>query len=281
MKDIVIECEDKVELRGTLYSPRNPKAAILIAPATGIKRHFYNSFAEYLTDNKYAVLTFDNRGIGDSRGNNINDNNPSIVNWGNLDMTAALDRLKEIYPELKYHLVGHSAGGQIFGLMKNANDLTSIFNFACSSGSTQNFKGIFKLGSLYLMRLYMPINNFLFGYAKTNLKGLGEPLPKNVAKEWSEWCLGKGYVKVHLNKSNKKYNFEKVNSNSLWVHATDDNIANIENVKEMIDVYPNIKSKTMTIKPEEYGFKSIGHMSFFSKKKSKLWEIALNWFSEN
>ncbi len=65
MKDIKIICEDKVELSGTLYSPKEPKAAILISPATGIKRHFYNSFAQFLCENKFAVLTFDNRGIGD------------------------------------------------------------------------------------------------------------------------------------------------------------------------------------------------------------------------
>jgi len=196
-------------------------------------------------------------------------------------MAGALEKLKSLFPGLNYHLVGHSAGGQIFGLMQNANEFTSVFNFACSSGSIQNFNGIFKLGSLYLMKFFMPINNFLFGYAKTNLKGLGEPLPRNVAKEWSEWCLGSGYVKVYLDQTKSKFNFEKVNMNSLWMHATDDKIANLKNVKEMIDVYPNLKSKTMTISPNDYGFKNIGHMSFFSKKKSKLWQIALDWFSEN
>jgi len=60
MKNIIIKCEDKVELKGTLYANSNPKAAILISPATGIKRHFYKSFAEFLSENDYAVLTFDN-----------------------------------------------------------------------------------------------------------------------------------------------------------------------------------------------------------------------------
>ena len=266
---------------GSLYSPENPKAAILIAPATGIKRYFYNSFAQYLYENQYAVLTFDNRGIGDSKGDNINDFNPSIVNWGKYDMTAALEKLKRLYPNLKYHLVVHSAGGQIFGLMDNANDLSSIFNFACSSGSTHNFNGLFKLGSLYFMKYYIPINNFLFGHTKTNLKGLGEPLPKDVARQWSDWCLGKGYVKVHLNQIQQDYNFNSVDMNALWVHAIDDKIANYDNVKEMTEVFPNTQSEILTVDPKEYGFKNIGHMSFFSKKKSKLWPMALEWFSKN
>ncbi len=112
------------------------------------------------------------------------------------------------------------------------------------------------------------------------MKGLGEPLPKKVAQQWSEWCIGKGYVKVHLDKTGHKYNFENITMPSLWVHTTDDNIANFNNVKEMIDVYPNIQSKIITINPKEYGFTQIGHMSFFSKKKSKLWHLALDWINK-
>ena len=69
--------------------------------------------------------------------------------------------------------------------------------------------------------------------------------------------------------------------NALWVHATDDKIANYNNVKEMTEVFPNTRSEILTVDPKEYGFKNIGHMSFFSKKKSKLWPMALEWFSKN
>lgn len=93
-KEIKIRCEDNFLLSGTLYHPEELKGAVMIAPATGIKKHFYNSFAQYLSENGFGVITFDNRGIGGSKNGSINDVNASLINWGTLDMTAVLTALK-------------------------------------------------------------------------------------------------------------------------------------------------------------------------------------------
>ena len=64
---VTIECTDDIALSGLLYKPLNsPVAAVMIAPATGIKQGFYTRFATFLAEQSIAVLTFDNRGIGDS-----------------------------------------------------------------------------------------------------------------------------------------------------------------------------------------------------------------------
>jgi len=279
--DIKIHCEDKFELSGTFYKPLIVKAAILIAPATGIKKQFYSSFASFLSENGFAVLTFDNRGIGGSQGMSINEADASLVNWGKLDMTAALDKLISIAPNVDYHLIGHSAGGQLVGLMKNAERLKSLFNFGSSSGSLQNSKYPFKLKASFFLNFFIPLSNFFFGHTKSQWIGMGEPLPKLVASEWSKWCNGKGYVKVDLDKKITTHFYKEIALNSLWVHASDDEIANFENVKDMIRVYENIKSKILTLNPKDYGYNEIGHMKFFSSKKSELWKITLSWLNSN
>lgn len=43
--DIKIKCADGFQLSGTLYQPAQLKAAVMIAPATGIRKTFYHSFA--------------------------------------------------------------------------------------------------------------------------------------------------------------------------------------------------------------------------------------------
>lgn len=66
---IKVTCQDGYQLVGSLFTPQGPsklKAGIMIAPATGIKRQFYASFAQHLSEQGYGVLTFDNRGIGQS-----------------------------------------------------------------------------------------------------------------------------------------------------------------------------------------------------------------------
>ena len=47
-------------LAATVYRPKDAvKKAIMIGPATGIKRRFYQSFATYLAENGFGVVTFD------------------------------------------------------------------------------------------------------------------------------------------------------------------------------------------------------------------------------
>jgi len=278
--EIVIECEDGFKLIGSLFKPIKIKSVIMIAPATGIKRQFYKAFAKYLSDHDFAVLTFDNRGIGQSKGVSINAPNLTLINWGVLDMTASLEYLKNEFPNMRYHLIGHSAGGQLVGLMKNAKDLTSMFNFGSSSGSLQYTKYPFKFKSLFWLNFYIPMSNFLFGHVKSQWVGMGDPLPKQVGKEWTKWCNGKGYVNVDLNTKIKQHLYDELSFDTLWVRAEDDDIANYENVKDMIRVYPKIKATIKTLSPKEYGFEDIGHMKFFSSKRSKLWNLAIEWLHE-
>ncbi|WP_198412972.1 alpha/beta fold hydrolase [Flagellimonas nanhaiensis] len=278
---IKIKCEDGFELFGKLFKPEKIISAVMIAPATGIKKEFYSAFALFLAENGFATLTFDNRGIGESKGDSINSSNASLANWGKLDMTAVLEYLKNEIPNTNYHLIGHSAGGQLVGLMKNATELKSMFNFGSSSGSLHYSKYPFRLKSSFWLNFYIPVSNLVFGHTKSQWVGMGEPLPKNVGKEWTKWCNGKGYVKVDLDTKIKDHLYNELNLNSLWIHAMDDEIANYENVKDMIRVYPNIKSKILTLSPKEYGFTDIGHMKFFSKKKKELWNMATKWLNEN
>lgn len=279
--ELKIKCEDGFELSGTVFNPTEVKAAILIAPATGLKQQFYNSFATYLSENGFGVLTFDNRGIGKSKGKSINGVNASLINWGKLDMTAALESLKLTFPNVDYHLIGHSAGGQLVGLMKNSKELKSMFNYGSSSGSLKLSKYPFKLKSLFWFKIYIPISNLFFGHTKSQWVGMGEPLPKLVATDWKRWCAGTGYVKVDLDTSIKDHLYDELSMNSMWLHAKDDDIATVETVNDMIRVFSKVNSQLLTLDPDNYGFKDLGHMKFFSSKKRELWGLALTWLNEN
>ncbi|HAW23379.1 MAG TPA: alpha/beta hydrolase, partial [Pseudomonas sp.] len=50
------------------YQPDGaPRGAVLIAPAMGVKQGFYATFAGWLVDQGYLVVTFDYLGMGRSR----------------------------------------------------------------------------------------------------------------------------------------------------------------------------------------------------------------------
>ena len=282
ISDHFITCRDNIRLSASLFIPESvPKAAIMIAPATGIRKTFYFNLAKHLAANGYGVLCFENRGIGHSHEGNINQVDANLINWGRLDMTAALEALKQQFPDVSYHLIGHSAGGQLLGLMDNAHEIKSMFNYACSSGYIGNMPYPFKISGVFFLRIFMPGSSFFFGQANNQWVGMGEPLPKEVARQWSKWCTSPGYVANDFGKAIDTHHYEELTLPSKRVHATDDPIANLKNVKDMIRVYSRSEAEIHTIRPQEAGFSSLGHMQFFSSKKQVLWKLALDWFEKH
>ncbi|MBL7785699.1 MAG: alpha/beta fold hydrolase [Chitinophagales bacterium] len=275
---ITVRCADQTPLCATLFLPdQTPTKAVMIAPATGIRRKFYAAFARHLSEQGWGVITFDNRGIGDSLQDSVRNSDASLQVWGEQDMPAILEELKRRFPNANYHLVGHSAGGQLVGLMHNQHDLQSILNFACSSGSLQNMKGTFWWRAQFFMNVFIPLNNRLFGYTNTQWIGMGEPLPKQVAKEWRTWCNGRGYVKMAFGKSIQQHWYDDVRCPALWLYAPDDHIANEANVRDMMSVFPSMRSDIQELRPADYSLSHIGHMQFFSGKANVLWKIAVEW----
>lgn len=281
-RDTKIKCIDGEFIAATIHTPSQaPKGAILVAPATGIKRQFYANFANYLAENGYGVICFDNRGIGESLEGDIKHSNASLQCWGEKDMPAALEQLKIYFPNTKYHLIGHSAGGQLVGLMHNALELNSMFNFGSSSGQLKNMDFSYRMKANFFMNIFIPLSNTIFGHTKSQWFGMGEPLPKNVAKQWKDWCNGQGYVKAAFGKSVFDHFYDDLAIPSLWVNAIDDDIANNANVADMLSVFPKLNAKTLTLQSKNYGLKQIGHMKFFSKKSQTLWKYALEWLDKH
>ena len=279
-ENVRVKCSDDFELAATLYRPEKIAGAIMIAPATGIKKEFYNSFAVFLAAHNYGVVCFDNRGVGESVRGSINEIDASLVNWGRLDMPAVLDCLISEFPNQKYHIVGHSAGGQLVGLMHNAKVLSSMFNFACSSGCIRKMPFPFKFSAHFFLGFFISVSNFLFGRTQSQWVGMGEPLPRKVGQQWRKWCYGKGYVETEFGDEVNSHLYDELDMDSLWLYATDDPIANLENVKDMIRIFPKIKSKIVKLDPKAYCKKQIGHMGFFRSKNKELWSMALEWFED-
>lgn len=282
-KEITIIREDCAPLAATLFYPATSelKGAVMIAPATGVKRRFYIPFADYLAQHGFAVMTFDNTGIGDSLQGSLKASIARLQDWGQLDMPAILRELMTVFPDTTYHLVGHSAGGQLIGLMDNAHLLTSVFNYASSSGCIANMSWPFRWKARFFMHVYIPVNNLLFGLTRTDWVGMGEALPKHVAQQWATWCRGRGYAETDFAKSIASHQYDTLSCPGRWVNAVDDDIAMSVNVDDMTRVYKNMPIDRIILNPVEYGFKEMGHMNYFRRSYSVLWPLALDWLNRH
>jgi len=253
IQNLKVSCTDGFELAATIFKPDTVLGAIMIAPATGIKKEFYKKFAGHLATNGYGVICFDNRGIGASKKGNINAVNASLINWGRLDMPAILNQLIASFPNQSYHIIGHSAGGQLVGLMHNASKVKSLFNFASSSGEIRNMPYPFRISAAFYLNYFIRMSNFLFDQTNSQWVGMGEPLPKLVAQEWTRWCNGSGYIATDFGKAVNEHFYDELDFPSHWLRATDDPIASLQNVKDMKAVFTKSQGEILSLDPKDLG----------------------------
>jgi len=279
-ENIVFSTLDKVSLSGTLFLPESPKALVLVCAATGIRQQFYWTFAEWLAAQGYGVLAFYYRGIGASLGAaSVRDSKARKQDWGTHDMPAALDYLIGRFPQTPVHLVGHSAGGQLVGLMPNHRHLSSIVTVSSSSGYFKNMGLKQRLLATVFLKAYIPLLANLLGYVPARWIGWGEDLPANVSLQWAAWCTKPGYVENAFGKEITQHYYNDIDVPILWLTAIDDPIATPANIDDMLRLLKSAPVTGRRINPADFSLQQIGHADFFRKRNASLWPIITNWMS--
>ncbi|MCU4576571.1 alpha/beta fold hydrolase [Acinetobacter courvalinii] len=270
-----ISCKDGYQLAAQFYPVLNSDKSypILICPATGITKNFYHAFAQWLNQQGYPVLSFDFRGIGKSLHGALKDSTASINDWGIYDIPAAIEALLNRTQAEKVIIVGHSAGGQLLGIASNYHKVAKVLAIAGSTGHVKGLKGKTKVLAPVMFNVIFPVSSFVKGYGATQFIGMGENLPKNVAKQWAEFCSKPGYVMNAIGKTIFEDYHQQIQCpiTSFW--ATDDEIATHSNVKDLLRLYPNAQTKLIELNPQQLGYKRIGHMLMFKKSHQKIWPI--------
>lgn len=280
--NLTITCADGHQLAATQYTPHTPPhAAVMIAPATAILRHFYHDFAHWLAGQGYTVMTYDNRGIGGSLSGHVRDNNATIAHWGQLDAPAIAAHLESTTNGLPLHLIGHSAGGQTVGLMPNHHLLASILNISCTSGSIKLMNTQDKPKSHFFVGLFMPLSRAILGYAPNQLLGMGEPIPAGVARQWSTIGRGTGYAEALFGTDINQHWYADITAPSMWLNATDDFLAGDKNLADITRLFTNSPTHTIKLQAGTPDNPKIGHMGFFTTKNQNLWHLATDWIATN
>src|SRR5690606_2869129 len=124
---------DGYVLGASRYSPNSPPVArLVIAGATAVPQGFYRRFAQYAAARGFETLTFDYRGIGRSRPASLKGFRMELLDWGRLDLAAAIEAMAG--DDLPLYVVGHSYGGHAFGLLPNHSKVTGFYVFGTGAG---------------------------------------------------------------------------------------------------------------------------------------------------
>jgi predicted alpha/beta hydrolase len=279
-----IEAEDGQLLAATLHAPiGRPKAALQIHAGMGIKRKFYRHFAVYLASHGYAVLTFDFRGTGDSRPEDLRGYRATLSDWGRKDIPAALEWLAESYPNIPRFAIAHSVGGQITGLMHNHELLSGLVLMFAYRGELYKQPLLRMLQGIALLGVFIPLSVPLFGYAPVRFLMKAQDLPAGVALEWTRWFLHVGWIAGYFRARSEEIFYGKIKAPIRAFALEDDSMGTPANCERLLrDYYNGAPSELTTFRttdvPES---QRPGHLTYFqSRFAESYWTPVLAWLDE-
>ncbi|MBV8604834.1 MAG: alpha/beta fold hydrolase [Pelomonas sp.] len=273
---VEIACADGQRLHGHFIEAAGdaaPGLPVLISPATGVRQHFYLRFAGWLARRGHAVLVFDYRGIGLSRAGRLADCRASLADWGRRDQVAALDWLLARTRAEQAVIVGHSAGGQMIGLLPNHGRVARVVGVAVSTGWFGGMRLAFALRARFGLRLLMPVCSRLLGYAPTSKIGLGEDLPARVAADWGRWCAAGGYATNAVRGRPAEDFHAQVRTPIDVLHASDDDIATPATVADLLRTLPAAPRRVLQVAPASIGLGALGHLDWFRPSHRATWPL--------
>lgn len=279
-RDIQLIAEDGYKLQATLFSPPKPYASrvgIVINSATGVHRRFYKRFAGFLADKfGFTVLTYDYRGIGDSRPPRIRSFSNRIRDWAQLDMPAAIAGLRaEARPE-RMCLLGHSAGGNLIGLVPNISLVDRVVFVSAQFGYWRLWPASIRYALAALWYVVVPGLSRLFGYVPGWL-GAGQHWPKSVALELARWCRHPDYLFGDSSLDTAGYG--TIDVPLLALTFTDDPHASAAASERLLREFPSASITRRPVDPRELGLRRIGHFGFFRPFCEPLWRECGKWMS--
>lgn len=277
----LIHAKDGAALAATVHRGRSAAAAlrpaVVIASATGVRRSYYGAFASFLASRGRDVVTFDYRGIADSRRAA---RKPKMHDWGDKDLAGIVEHASVTLGSRRgsVDLVGHSVGGQIVGLLPEA-EMSAVRRFvmvAAQSGDYRLWPLPSRLAMAALWYGVVPGVTRAVGYLPGSL-GIGEDLPPGVALEWAAWCRTPGYL-VGGPGAPRKAGFARLRADTLAFGFDDDPYAPPAAIDALLALYENANVERVDVKRSEVG--AIGHFGFFRDRfRRDLWDHAARFIS--
>src|SRR6218665_1901404 len=285
MESCEFKAADGFALTGSLYGdPAACRAALLIVPAMGVPQRFYADFATWLAAQGQVVFPFDYRGIGAPRPaemrHSLRGLKADITTWAEQDTAAALGWLDARLPVgTPIHWLGHSLGGQIFGMVPNRGRVSRVVTIGVGTGYWLDHTVKVRSYIWWLWFVICPLMTRLYGYFPgKRLRKVGD-LPLGVIRQWRSWCLDRDYL-VGVGGGAVREQYAALTTPMLSLSFTDDEYMSATNTRNMHGFYAGAPRDMRRLAPKDVGARRIGHFGFFrSRFADTLWPQVSHWLT--
>jgi predicted alpha/beta hydrolase len=242
-----------------------PRAAVLVAGAMGVQQHYYADFARWLAGEGFLVATFDYRGMGGSlpAGRTLRDVDADLFDWA-ADTDAVIAALLAEAPDAPLHLVGHSLGAQLPGLLAHRDRIAGLVSVAAGSGYWRDNAPQLKRIVLWFWHVAVPLATWLCGYFPGRRIGKVGDLPRGVILQWRRWCLHPRYH-VGAEGAPVAEKFAQARFPIVALSITDDELMTERGTRVLVDCYANAPRRIERIAPADVQARRIGHFGFFRR----------------
>jgi predicted alpha/beta hydrolase len=259
---------DSYSLGGfTWRHPRHDatRPVVIINAATSVRCRHYSRFADYLFANGFDVITYDYRGIGDSRPASLKGLRASWSDWGALDFEAMLKRAQREFPGQPIDVVGHSFGGCAAGLGASGHLIRRLLTVGAQFAYWRDYAPAHRWRMFGKWHLVMPLMTLLCGYFPGKRLGWLEDTPAGVVRDWSMPTAH--YEKRHsgrvLHAKSGRLPFSSVTAHTLAISISDDPYGTIPAIERLLGYFTNSTNAHLRIAPQTSANKKSDISPFF------------------
>ncbi len=274
MQTLTLESPDGPRLGARLFHPPDgqpARGAVLIGGAMGVRQDYYRPFAQWLAGQGYVVLSFDYRGMGESRHGSLRGFKADLFSWVR-DTDTAIEALLVAAPAgVPLYVIGHSLGAQLPGMLRQRERIAGLLSVAAGSGYWRDNAPPLKRTVLYFWHLLVPLATALCGYFPGRRLGKVGDLPAGVVLQWRRWCMHPRYH-VGAEGARVREQFEAARFPVVALSITDDEFMTERGTRVLVDCYANAPRRIERIAPADVKAKRIGHFGFFRIQfQASLW----------
>jgi predicted alpha/beta hydrolase len=254
--------------------PDAQRPVVIINAATSVRCRHYSRFADYLFANGFDVITYDYRGIGESRPASLKGLEASWTDWGALDFEAMLKRAQRSFPASQSmwsatvsaarrdwaSRAGHSSAG-------DRRRAVRLLARLCAGSS---------LADVGQWHVVMPLLTRICGYFPASASAGWKTRPPAWSATGARLPRATSSVRAAADSEDKRPPaLRQRPRKDLGDQHQRRPYGTIPAIERLLGYFTHASKTHLRIAPQDIGEKQVGHFAFFrSAYQATLWPIA-------